>query len=61
MRRNLVLIRLQALFYPSLSLFLGLGALLVLWLGSREVMRAAPHPGRVRGVQRLSRDARRGR
>jgi ATP-binding cassette subfamily B protein len=37
-RRNLVLIRLQALFYPSLSLFLGLGALLVLWLGSRDVM-----------------------
>lgn len=37
-RRNLVLIRLQAAFYPSLSLFLGLGALLVLWLGSREVM-----------------------
>jgi ATP-binding cassette subfamily B protein len=38
-RRNLVLIRLQGLFYPSLSLFLGLGALLVLWLGSRDVMR----------------------
>jgi ATP-binding cassette subfamily B protein len=37
-RRNLVLIRLQGLFYPSLSLFLGLGALLVLWLGSRDVM-----------------------
>jgi ATP-binding cassette, subfamily B, multidrug efflux pump len=37
-RRNLVLIRLQSLFYPSLSLFLGLGALLVLWLGSRDVM-----------------------
>ncbi|MFO7694735.1 MAG: ABC transporter ATP-binding protein, partial [Vicinamibacterales bacterium] len=37
-RRNLVLIRLQAAFYPSLSLFLGLGALLVLWLGSRDVM-----------------------
>jgi ATP-binding cassette subfamily B protein len=37
-RRNLVLIRLQGMFYPSLSLFLGLGALLVLWLGSRDVM-----------------------
>jgi ATP-binding cassette subfamily B protein len=37
-RRNLVLIRLQGLFYPSLSLFLGFGALLVLWLGSRDVM-----------------------
>jgi hypothetical protein len=36
--RELLLIRLQAMFYPSLSLFLGLGALLVLWLGSRDVM-----------------------
>ena len=38
-RRNLGLIRLQGMFYPSLGLFLGLGALLVLWLGSRDVMR----------------------
>jgi ATP-binding cassette subfamily B protein len=37
--RNQVLIRLQGLYYPSLSLFLGLGSLLVLWLGSREVIR----------------------
>jgi ATP-binding cassette subfamily B protein len=37
-RRNLVLIRLQGTFYPSLSFFLGLGGLLVLWLGSRDVM-----------------------
>ncbi len=37
--RNKVLIRLQGLYYPSLTLFLGLGALLVLWLGSREVIR----------------------
>ena len=37
-RRNLVLIRLQGVFYPSLGLFLGLGALLVLWLGSRDVI-----------------------
>ena len=36
--RNRRLIRLQGFFYPSLSLFLGLGALLVLWLGSREVI-----------------------
>ena len=39
LRRNRVLIRLQGLFYPSMTLFLGLGALLVLWLGSREVIR----------------------
>ncbi|MCX6549689.1 MAG: ABC transporter ATP-binding protein [Acidobacteria bacterium] len=38
-RRNLVLARLQGLFYPSLGLFLGLGGLLVLWLGSGEVIR----------------------
>src|SRR6266851_1570770 len=38
-RRNRVLIRLQGAFYPSMTLFLGLGSLLVLWLGSREVIR----------------------
>ena len=38
-RRNRVLIRLQALFYPSLTLFLGFGSLLVLWMGSRHVIR----------------------
>jgi ATP-binding cassette subfamily B protein len=37
-RRNLGLIRLQGLFFPSLGLLLGIGGLLVLWLGSREVM-----------------------
>jgi ATP-binding cassette subfamily B protein len=39
LERNRRLIRLQGLFYPSMSFFLGLGALLVLWLGSREVIR----------------------
>ena len=38
-RRNRVLIRLQGMFYPSMTLFLGFGALLVLWVGSREVIR----------------------
>jgi ATP-binding cassette subfamily B protein len=38
-RRNRVLIRLQGLFYPSMTLFLGFGSLLVLWLGSREAIR----------------------
>ena len=37
-RRNRVLIRLQGMFYPSMTLFLGFGALLVLWAGSREVI-----------------------
>ena len=27
------------MFYPSMTLFLGFGALLVLWIGSREVIR----------------------
>jgi len=36
--RNKVLIRLQGLFYPSMSLFLGLGSMLVLWLGARAVI-----------------------
>ena len=39
LRRNRVLIRLQGAFYPSMTLFLGLGSLLVLWIGSREVIR----------------------
>ncbi len=38
-RRNLKLVRLQGMFFPSLGLFLGFGALLVLWLGSQEVIR----------------------
>ena len=37
-RRNRVLIRLQGMFYPSMTLFLGFGSLLVLWAGSREVI-----------------------
>jgi ATP-binding cassette subfamily B multidrug efflux pump len=37
--RNKALIRVQGMFYPSMSLFLGLAALLVLWMGSREVIR----------------------
>lgn len=38
-QRNRILIRLQGMFYPSMTLFLGFGALLVLWVGSREVIR----------------------
>ncbi len=37
--RNRVLIGLQGLFYPSMTLLLGFGAVLVLWMGSREVIR----------------------
>src|SRR5262245_5173258 len=36
LRRNRALIRIQGLFFPSMTLFLGLGSLLVLWFGSRE-------------------------
>jgi ATP-binding cassette subfamily B multidrug efflux pump len=39
LRRNRQLITLQGFFFPSMSFFLGLGALLVIWLGSREVIR----------------------
>src|SRR5438093_12630579 len=39
LQRNRRLIVLQGFFFPSLSFFLGLGALLVLWLGGREVVR----------------------
>ena len=36
--RNTTLIRLQSVFYPSIELLMGIGVLLVLWLGSRDVM-----------------------
>src|SRR5262249_43518876 len=36
--RNRRLIVLQGLFFPSMAFFLGLGALVVVWLGSREVI-----------------------
>ncbi|MEO8078663.1 MAG: ABC transporter transmembrane domain-containing protein, partial [Acidobacteriota bacterium] len=39
MQRNRVLIRLQGMFFPSMTFFLGIGSLLVLWAGSREVIR----------------------
>ena len=39
-RRNRTLIRLQGFYYPSMGLLMGIGALLVLWLGSREVIAA---------------------
>src|SRR5262249_1633916 len=36
---NRRLVTLQGFFFPSMSFFLGLGALVVLWFGSREVIR----------------------
>jgi ATP-binding cassette, subfamily B, multidrug efflux pump len=38
LQRNRMLIVLQGFFFPSMSFFLGLGALLILWIGSREVI-----------------------
>jgi ATP-binding cassette subfamily B protein len=38
LRRNKGLIRLQGMFFPSMTLFLGFGSLLVLWVGSRDVI-----------------------
>jgi ATP-binding cassette subfamily B multidrug efflux pump len=40
-RRNGSLIRLQGFYYPSMGLLMGIGALLVLWLGSRRVVTGA--------------------
>jgi ATP-binding cassette subfamily B protein len=37
-RRSRRLIVLQGFFFPSMGFFLGLGALIVIWLGSREVI-----------------------
>jgi ATP-binding cassette subfamily B multidrug efflux pump len=37
-RRNRGLIALQAMYFPSMGLLMGIGALLLLWLGSREVL-----------------------
>jgi ATP-binding cassette, subfamily B, multidrug efflux pump len=37
-RRNRGLIRLQGMFFPSMTFFLGIGSLLVLWIGSREAI-----------------------
>ena len=36
--RNKMLIRIQSLVYPVMGVLMGVGALLVLWLGSREVV-----------------------
>jgi ATP-binding cassette subfamily B multidrug efflux pump len=38
LRRNKRLILVQGFFFPSMGFFLGLGALIVVWLGSREVI-----------------------
>ena len=37
-RRNRALIRLQGVYYPSMGFLMGIGALLVLWIGSRQVV-----------------------
>lgn len=38
LEHNRHLIQLQGMFFPSMSLFLGFGALLTLWFGSRDVI-----------------------
>jgi ATP-binding cassette subfamily B multidrug efflux pump len=37
-QRNRSLIKLQGMYFPSMGLLMGIGALLVLWIGSREVI-----------------------
>jgi ATP-binding cassette subfamily B protein len=38
LRRNRRLVMIQGLFFPCMTLFLGLGALVVIWMGSRDVI-----------------------
>jgi ATP-binding cassette subfamily B protein len=38
LRRNRQLVIVQGLFFPCMSLFLGLGAMVVIWMGSRDVI-----------------------
>jgi ATP-binding cassette, subfamily B, multidrug efflux pump len=38
LRRNRQLVVIQGLFFPCMSLFLGLGAMVVIWMGSRDVI-----------------------
>jgi ATP-binding cassette subfamily B multidrug efflux pump len=38
LRRNRMLIRVEGAFFPIMGLLMGIGALLVLWLGSRDVI-----------------------
>jgi len=37
-RRNRGLIRVEAMYFPTMGFLMGIGALLVLWIGSREVV-----------------------
>ena len=57
LRRNRRLVTLQGLFFPSMSFFLGLGALITLWIGSRDVINGRITRRPVRGVQLLPHDA----
>ena len=57
LERNLQLIRTSGLFYPMLAFLSGLAALLVLYLGGREVVAGAHHARPVRGLHRLHRHA----
>lgn len=37
-RRSRMLVRLEGMYFPSMGLLMGIGALVVLWLGSRDVV-----------------------
>ena len=56
-RRNRGLIRVQAMYYPSMGFLMGIGALLVLWLGSRGGGGGADDGRRAGRVQRVPHDA----
>ena len=54
-RRNQGLIRLQAAFYPTLTLCFGLSGLLVLWFGGQDVMTGRLTLGRIRRIRPVPR------
>ncbi len=57
LRHNQRLSRLQGAFFPTMSLFLGISALLALWLGSAGCHARTSDGWRARGIQRVPRAA----
>ena len=50
-RRNRKLIQVQGAFFPIMGLLMGVGALLVLWLGSQDVIEGTDDRRRARRIQ----------
>ena len=54
LEENMALVRINGLFYPAIGFLAGTGSVLVLGFGGLLVIREDDHPGRLRGLQRLS-------